>query len=461
MNTEYANMAPAALAGPRYVRLWIDEASAIRQADPLPAGLDKIVWQAGGHVYWFEMTEPTLQNVRDGIDSVLERGHGYRALVGATKQGTGLLHEDPEQPLPLAEMIPISTDVHVRTWWAMNTQSEPMDMLFYGHRTQGEDGTPAPVGFDFASRHNRDPSPDGSQDSDGSDDDDDNMSVGNQPESSAAAARQAPNRSTAQGTGAVHPSHSTDVDESESDSDAVSDAGFSPPPSKQAFTHLGNLDTRALKPSRIGRETDRKKASVLPSLTAVSSSSKRNLAAMAELDELNSLADPAEPPRKVARLMLATDSSVEVVEPERSHGEFNSSQQPTNRLIPPISPPPLASSPSHDLAPTAVEQVQVRASAEHLLMLASGVGQPAELSVTQVGTPGRTRSPSDPRSGDPLANMMVPDAGRESGPASPASESSSGYFTASKLRLPLPSFSSMLAAETDVWSPLRSVSALA
>jgi len=94
-------------------------------------------------------------------------------------------------------------------------------------------------------------------------------------------------------------------------------------------------------------------------------------------------------------------------------------------------------------------------------MLASGVGQPAEPSVTQVGKPGRIRSPSDPRSGDPLANMIVPDAGRESGPASPASESSSEYFTASKLRLPLPSFSSMLAAETDVWSLLRSVSALA
>ena len=357
-------------------------------------------------------------------------------------------------------MIPISTDVHLRTWGAMNTQSGPMDMLFYGHRTQGEDGTPTPVGFDFASRHNRERSPDGSQDSDGSDDDDDdNMSVGNQPESSAVAARRAPNRSTAPGTGAVHFSHSTDVDESESDSGAVSDAGFSPPLSKQAFTHLGTLDTRALKPSRIGRETDRKKGSVLPSLTAVSSSSKRNLAAMAELDELQSPADPAEPPRKVARLMLATDSSVEV-EPERSRGEFNSSQQPTNLLIPPISPRPLASSPSHDLAPTAVDQVQLRASAQHLLMLVSGVGQPAELSVTQVGTPGRTRSPSDQRSGDPLANMMVPDAGRESGPASPASESSSGYFMASKLRLPLPTFSSILAAETDVWSPLRSVSAL-
>ena len=89
-------MAPAALASPRYVRLWIDEASEIRQADPLPARLDKIVWRAGRHVSWFEMTEPTLHYVREGIDSILERGHGYRALVGATKQGTGLLHEDPE-----------------------------------------------------------------------------------------------------------------------------------------------------------------------------------------------------------------------------------------------------------------------------------------------------------------------------------------------------------------------------
>ena len=39
----------------------------------------------------------------------------------------------------------------------MNTQSETMDMVFYGYRTQGEDWTPDPIGFDFASRHNRDP----------------------------------------------------------------------------------------------------------------------------------------------------------------------------------------------------------------------------------------------------------------------------------------------------------------
>ena len=70
MNTEYAKMAPAALAGSRYVRLGIDKASTIRQAEPLSAGLEKIVWRARGHVYWFRITEPTLQKLRDGIDSV-------------------------------------------------------------------------------------------------------------------------------------------------------------------------------------------------------------------------------------------------------------------------------------------------------------------------------------------------------------------------------------------------------
>ena len=91
----------------------------------------------------------------------------------------------------------------------MNTQSKPMDLLFCGNPTQEENRTPVPVGFIFASRHNRDLSPDGSQDGNGSnnDYDDHNMLVGNQPESSTEAARLAPNRGRAQGSRAVHQSH--------------------------------------------------------------------------------------------------------------------------------------------------------------------------------------------------------------------------------------------------------------
>ena len=53
-------MEPASLASRRYVGSWIDEASEIHQEDALLAGLENIVWQAGGHVSYFEMTEPTL-----------------------------------------------------------------------------------------------------------------------------------------------------------------------------------------------------------------------------------------------------------------------------------------------------------------------------------------------------------------------------------------------------------------
>ena len=87
-------MAPAVLAGLRCVSLWINKASEIHSTDPLCAGLDKIISQAGGHVYWLEMTKPTLQNLHDSIDSVLECKHLYGKLTGATKQGTGLLHDD-------------------------------------------------------------------------------------------------------------------------------------------------------------------------------------------------------------------------------------------------------------------------------------------------------------------------------------------------------------------------------
>ena len=107
---------------------------------------------------------------------------------------------------------------------------------------------------------------------------------------------------------------------------------------------------------------------------------------MAELEEPNSPADPAEPPRKFGLLKHATYSSVKVV-PERFHGEFNLSPQPTNWRFPPSSPSPLASSPSHNLAPIPVEPVQVRASALHRVMLVSGVEQPCEPSVSEVDMP--------------------------------------------------------------------------
>jgi len=78
----YANTAPAGIAGPYSVRLWVDRPSEVRPSRPLPAGMDKIQRQTHEHVYWMELTEPTLAKLVAGIDRILSPGFRYRMLVG-------------------------------------------------------------------------------------------------------------------------------------------------------------------------------------------------------------------------------------------------------------------------------------------------------------------------------------------------------------------------------------------
>ena len=216
-----------------------------------------------------------------------------------------------------------------------------------------------------------------------------------------------------------------DVDEREPDSNRSSatkivralDHGFTQSPSKQPSAPHTDLGICALRSGRqIGRETDPKKVFRLSTRTAVNSCGKCDLAAMANTDKPNSPADAAEPRRKVAHGVPIINSSLEG-EPDRLHGKVNRSRQPTTTPSPPDSPPPLAPNPSHDLASAASEQLQLRTSAEHLLMLASGAQQPADTSATQVGTPSRSHSPSDLCADDRLVDMVAADAGQKLDPA--------------------------------------------
>ena len=93
-----------------------------------------------------------------------------------------MLLDDPEEPLPVAKMISIGNGRPVRMWWSMNSPSESMDLLFCGHRTCGEGGTPPPGAVNFGPRDNESQSRTPSVHSDESDSD------GHQPKSSAAAA---------------------------------------------------------------------------------------------------------------------------------------------------------------------------------------------------------------------------------------------------------------------------------
>jgi len=77
-------------------------------------------------------------------------------LVGAAGQGICLLRDDPEEGLPLAEMIRITNSRHVRTWWSSNPPSELIDLPLCAHRsTNTEDSTPAPDDLRFDPRDNR------------------------------------------------------------------------------------------------------------------------------------------------------------------------------------------------------------------------------------------------------------------------------------------------------------------
>jgi len=156
----YADMAPPGLVGLCPLPHWIYQPSVVHPDNPLPAGLDKIPWQTHRHVYWMEMTEASMWNLFVCIDRVLAPGYRYRLLVCTTRQGTHILPDDPEAPLLVAEMSSIGNSRHVRMWWSLNSPSKPVDLLFCGQRTRGEDTTPPPGAVNFGRCDNRGQSPD-------------------------------------------------------------------------------------------------------------------------------------------------------------------------------------------------------------------------------------------------------------------------------------------------------------
>jgi len=371
--------------------------------------MDKIHWQSRGHVYWIELTEPTFLNLVAGIDKTMAPGVGFRMHIGTTRQGTGLLQDDPVELLPLAEMIRITNSRLVRIWWALNPPSKPMDLLFCCHRRNDrENSTPPPGEIRFAPCDNRGPPPDASDDgSTGSDDG--QSSDGHQPESSAAAAKRTTStRTTRSGnttkkTGGTHCINWANVGESEPESSGT-----------QASVPRANLGTRVLRSSRQGeRETDLKKASRRPA----NNSGKGNLAVMQDADEPYGSDGSPGLQRNVALQVGAIDTGIEV-EPDTRDGEHNLSWQLADRTSPTNSSSPFTPNPGHDHASAASEQAGARRSAAHLLMLASGAEQPVHTLATQVDTPGRSHSPyEDPHTGDVCADIpTAEEVGRELSP---------------------------------------------
>jgi len=223
-----------------------------------------------------ELTQSTFPNLLAGIDKTKAPGVGFRMHIGVTRQGTHLLQDYPEEPLPLAEMIRITNSGLVRIWLSLNAPSEQMDLLFCCHRRNDtEDSTPPLIEIRFAPRDNRGPPLDASDDASAGSDDGQSSDSG-QPESSAVATKRTTSTritrsgNTTKKTGRIHHINWADVGELEPESGT------------QASFPRANSGTRVLRFSRQGeQETDLKKAS----LTPANNPGKCNLAVMQEADE--------------------------------------------------------------------------------------------------------------------------------------------------------------------------------
>jgi len=189
---------------------------------------------------------------------------------------------------------------------------------------------------------------------------------------------------------------------------------------------------------------------------------------MQEADEPYSLDGSPEPQRKVARQVGAIDAGIEI-EPETGNGEHILSRHPADRPSPTNTLSLFTTNLGHHHASAASELADARRSAKDLLMLALGTEQPVNTLATQVDTPARNHSPSDPRTRDLCADIpTAEEVRRELTPPTDSPTDLSAYSTLGKFQLRLPGFSSILLArsaavlaEMGVGSPLKSFSLLA
>jgi len=73
------------------------------------------------------------QNVQDEIRCP-------RYLIGTRGEGTARLRQDPEDPLPLRQLIFLNRDDDIRVWFLTNSGKDPLDLLVIESRPEdGED----------------------------------------------------------------------------------------------------------------------------------------------------------------------------------------------------------------------------------------------------------------------------------------------------------------------------------
>ena len=100
-------------------------------------------------IAWGVLTAPSIADLLRLVraQDVEEEIKCPRYLIGATGEGATRLRQDPEEPLPLRQLIFLNRDDDIRAWFLVNNGHDPLDLMVLESLPEdGEDPgeTPAP-----------------------------------------------------------------------------------------------------------------------------------------------------------------------------------------------------------------------------------------------------------------------------------------------------------------------------
>jgi len=98
---------------------------------------------------WGVLTNPSIRDLLRVVrgQDVEEEINSPRYLIGATGEGATRVRQDPEEPLPLRQLIFLNRDDDIRAWLLANNGHDPLDLLVLESRPEDGDDldeTPEP-----------------------------------------------------------------------------------------------------------------------------------------------------------------------------------------------------------------------------------------------------------------------------------------------------------------------------
>jgi len=100
-------------------------------------------------ISWGVRATPSIRDLLRVVrgQDVEEEINSPRYLIGATGEGATRLRQDPEEPLPLRQLIFLNRDDNIRAWLLANNGHDPLDLLVLESRPEDGDDldeTPEP-----------------------------------------------------------------------------------------------------------------------------------------------------------------------------------------------------------------------------------------------------------------------------------------------------------------------------